>query len=365
MLELFLFTDFDQNLKKSWQSLQDNSNSNSHPFNTYNWNKNWFDCFKTNTSEIYIFLINFDNTPVFILPLIKKSFIFNYLENFGSITSDYCPILLDKSFNEIPKCFKLINIKLNSLKISFLFLDKIRSTEYEFIKSNYYKKNFINTQINTYSYTYDSFKSDNFLKRQNKNNLDINRQIKRLNNLGKLQIEIINNHDNENLIIQMINLMIKLKANRYIKTNKRNIFADKRFIKFYQKQFNNNKVLKTHISILKLDEKIISIHIGIIHNNSFYYLMPAYDEQFSKFSPGKILLSYLLKWTEENEIYLFDFTTGNENYKTIWANNVNSIFIFNKIFSLKGLAIKFLLKIKDNLRNIRFVYFIFAKIKNM
>ena len=43
--------------------------------------------------------------------------------------------------------------------------------------------------------------------------------------------------------------------------------------------------------------------------------------EWEKYSPGKILLQYLIKWCIENKIEVFDFTIGSENYKKEWCDN--------------------------------------------
>jgi CelD/BcsL family acetyltransferase involved in cellulose biosynthesis len=39
------------------------------------------------------------------------------------------------------------------------------------------------------------------------------------------------------------------------------------------------------------------------------------DNRFNLYSPGWVLLSYLLKWANENGRSAFDFMRGNEEYK--------------------------------------------------
>jgi CelD/BcsL family acetyltransferase involved in cellulose biosynthesis len=39
------------------------------------------------------------------------------------------------------------------------------------------------------------------------------------------------------------------------------------------------------------------------------------DMNFVQYSPGWVLLSYLLRWANENHIYEFDFMRGDEKYK--------------------------------------------------
>ena len=55
--------------------------------------------------------------------------------------------------------------------------------------------------------------------------------------------------------------------------------------------------------------------------------MPAHNnEDWGKFSPGRLLMIDLLKWCINNDIKIFDMTGGNEPYKLIWSNNKISLF---------------------------------------
>ena len=49
--------------------------------------------------------------------------------------------------------------------------------------------------------------------------------------------------------------------------------------------------------------------------------MPGQDTtNFSKYSPGRLLLLELFQWAFSNNIEVFDFTGGNEPYKKHWSN---------------------------------------------
>ena len=47
-----------------------------------------------------------------------------------------------------------------------------------------------------------------------------------------------------------------------------------------------------------------------------------------KFSPGRILLQYLVKWSIDAGLKELDFTIGDESYKKDWYNNKNTLFCY-------------------------------------
>ena len=40
-----------------------------------------------------------------------------------------------------------------------------------------------------------------------------------------------------------------------------------------------------------------------------------FSNKFNKFSPGKVLISYLIELSVNNRLAVFDFGLGDENYK--------------------------------------------------
>ena len=72
--------------------------------------------------------------------------------------------------------------------------------------------------------------------------------------------------------------------------------------------------------------------------------MPAYcKEKWSKYSPGKILLEDLMLSCHHSDLKVFDFTSGDESYKKIWAKDSFPMRLTLRSYSLKGSAyIKFL-----------------------
>ena len=88
------------------------------------------------------------------------------------------------------------------------------------------------------------------------------------------------------------------------------------------------------ISVLKIDEKIISAVLGLTFNDTYYYWIPSFDPGYVKYSPGKLHLYYLMQSCFQHGFKLFDFMIGDEAYKLRWANDsVNVIEI--KVFSGK------------------------------
>ena len=115
--------------------------------------------------------------------------------------------------------------------------------------------------------------------------------------------------------------------------------------------------MKNHCSALILNDIIIATHIGITYKNKLYYLMPSYDMEYSKYSPGKILLMYLTKYCYENEFTEIDFTGGNEVYKQKLSNKNFKLYYASKPKNANGYLYYYFLNTIDFLKNRKLLYY--------
>jgi CelD/BcsL family acetyltransferase involved in cellulose biosynthesis len=73
-------------------------------------------------------------------------------------------------------------------------------------------------------------------------------------------------------------------------------------------------------SVLELDRRPIAYNFGFQLDGKFMYYTPTYDIDFFDLSPGNVLLRHLFLYARDNGIQEFDFTIGDQNYKTRYAN---------------------------------------------
>jgi len=74
------------------------------------------------------------------------------------------------------------------------------------------------------------------------------------------------------------------------------------------------------LSVLKAGESVVAIHFGVRVGRLHYYWFPAYDEAFAKYTPGWLLVWFLLKHLPELGCDTLDFGPGGEAYKEYFAN---------------------------------------------
>lgn len=70
-----------------------------------------------------------------------------------------------------------------------------------------------------------------------------------------------------------------------------------------------------HLAFLTLDGNKAAGNFSFIFNNRLWLYNSAWEWDYREFSPGWVLLTYLLQWANENGLEEFDFMRGDEDYK--------------------------------------------------
>ena len=101
-----------------------------------------------------------------------------------------------------------------------------------------------------------------------------------------------------------------------------------------------------HFSTLMAGDRHVAWHLGFEHNGVYYYYMPCGNPEFSKQSPVKVHLYYLMARAIAKGLTQFDHLRGDETYKEGWSDGstfVNSLLIENPsvTYNAKKLIIYF------------------------
>lgn len=340
-----IFNSFTEELKECWEKFE--KISNHYFFQSYKWQKLWFDHQKKYKRPIknYSIVIEDNSEIIMIMPLnIDSSYGIKKLYWSGFPFSDYnCPLINKKKKIDEKSFLKIWNLILEN-KHDFdciIFKNQPRRILYE--KNPFFYS--LNNNIENKSFGIDL--KENF-KLEKKEQFNINYQIKRLANSGELKFKIAENKEEINRIV---NFIIKHKSKQYENTNAWNLFkidVNKSFFNSSSLEFN--KIM--YITYLMLNEKIIAAHFGYIYNKRCYYLFPVYDYSYKKYSPGKILLKKIIDHCIANSLEYFDLTIGLEDYKKKYSNNENEISFYFKNINYKGIFFISILQFKELLKKI-------------
>ena len=328
------------------------------PFQSFSWVSNWYNTIGKEIRQLSpkIVVVKDELGPILLFPLgVEKKYNLRTLIWLGGDQADYTAPIINKRFNiknySIKNIWKKIINEISNID-HFLFknqiinIDNFSNPLFEILD---YHQSGSSTQaliLPSWIQYYESMTGS-------KTRQTDRRKHKKLSQTGTVEFVIADDIPTKNKIIEV---MIEQKVQRYSDTNVWNMFSKKEYINFYKNHItadvNNN--FQTHFSGLKIDDNFIATHFGIIDNNTFYYLMPGQDTNvFAKYSPGRLLLLELLKWSFENNIKTFDFTGGNEFYKQQWNNQTFSIYEINGQLTLSGKIYYFLLKIIIKIKRIK------------
>jgi len=344
------FEIYDQILgsKKIWEELEKESILT--PFQSFSWVSNWYNTIGKRINRINpkIVVVKDKIGPVLLFPLgIEKKYNLKILVWLGGNQVDYTAPIIHRRFYK--KGYSIKNIWEQ-------MLTEISNIDHLLFKNQIIKINgFSNPlfEILNYHQSGNSTQAlissswDEYYKSMtgSKTRQTDRRKFKKLSQNRNIKFVVAEDIPTKKRIIDT---MIEQKIKRYNNTNVWNMFSKNEYIDFYRQQISDqeNKIYKTHFSGLMVGSDFIATHFGIIEKNTFYYLMPGQDtEKFSRYSPGRLLLLELLKWSFENNIKIFDFTGGNESYKKHWNNQKQPIYQISGQFTLSGRIYYFIYKI--------------------
>lgn len=142
---------------------------------------------------------------------------------------------------------------------------------------------------------------------------DIRRQIRRISEFGNLNIREYSSFEE---IKDTFSTFMKEHSLRWPKAYKAPNF---------HKNMLEKAMSVTHFSSLNINERPIAWHLGFEYKGVYYYYMPIGDHEYTKFSPTKVHLFYLIKRAIERNMIKFDHLRGEETYKSGFSNGVDFV----------------------------------------
>lgn len=322
--EYRIIADFNElaTYKNAWNQLLKNSDADP-LFMSFEWISVWWQTFgkkyKLNCYLLYQKKVLFGIFPL----IIRKKDGFRQLTLMGVNKSDYTDFIFHKNY--LQECIVFffrdilskssgwdlfINSKVVKTKISNSFFLASLTENYKIKIVNFSTAPYLDLSTNWEDYYHNlptKFKSDT------------NRQIKRIEReLGAISYEFVQDSDKIEKALEILADYHKVRRNIHKKDH--SMFNDSRNLAFYKKICLVMNCKNIHFSILRANNQIISMHLGFISGGRYYYLLPVIDMKFQKYSPGRILLLYLIENAFKSSCSKFDFCYGDEVYKTIFSS---------------------------------------------
>lgn len=113
------------------------------------------------------------------------------------------------------------------------------------------------------------------------------------------------------------------KSQRWRDTGSADLFARPGYLAFYERLARQQALqggIEAVVSALTIDGQTIATHWGLRSTRRFYWILPAYDAAWARFSPGRLLMEAALRQAIDEGLEVFDLTVGDEAYKRDWAD---------------------------------------------
>ena len=279
--------------------------------------------------------------------IVKKNFYFDLFEK-GNIHPLYKTIFLRINKNSFVQNNKnnLENFKPHSFKYFPNYLDFKISPDLKCKKI--FQKHGYAANLNNC----DSI--ENYIKKYFKSRFrnNIKRSVKRLDTCLNVNYKMFHSNINDNDYTFLMNAFHDLLKKRFEKLTVKNITLNN--WDFYYKNAQhliNNK--KASLFVIYNEKEPIAFSLNFHFNTVFYFAIPTFDLDYSKFTLGNIVIYKNLEWCLNNGFDIFDMGYGGFENKINWCNttyNFEHHFIHKPKNILANLHI-FILKYKYKVFN--------------
>lgn len=112
--------------------------------------------------------------------------------------------------------------------------------------------------------------------------------------------------------------IVRWKSSQYRATGVGDMFARPENVELFRQLHRAGLVV---ISSYWAGETLLAGHFGSSHARRLTWWIPAYDPQFGKYSPGRLMLTELMRESQRRGDLEFDFLIGAEDYKFQFATH--------------------------------------------
>ena len=221
--------------------------------------------------------------------------------------SDYhLPLLKDESEEDLESFLRLIGEN----RYSVLLQEVPKNSVYSEYLTN---QNLVLIQHRTLCPCIDLSEFDHVNRILNKKSTY--RKFRKLEKLGDVKISHSFDHD---YMDTCLSELVSLHVNRWAASTTPSLFTRYDGEAFYRNLLRSRFPLLW--SELRVNDRLVAGHIGVIDSKKLLWYKPAFDLKFSNASPGEVLVLEVIRFASQNGYEVFDFTRGQEAYKYRYAN---------------------------------------------
>jgi len=152
----------------------------------------------------------------------------------------------------------------------------------------------------------------------------LQRHTRTLERAGELRFRHIEDRQD---IINHLPEFFRQHIARMSRAGKKSLFCHQNARHFYEaliEEFDPRQELR--FAVLELDNRPIAYHFGFEVHGKFTWYKPTFDVDLWTYSPGDVLLKRLFEYIAVCDVHEFDFTVGNEPFKSRFANQIHHNF---------------------------------------
>jgi CelD/BcsL family acetyltransferase involved in cellulose biosynthesis len=163
------------------------------------------------------------------------------------------------------------------------------------------------------------------------------RKERRLADHGELQFIIATEPEQ---IDELLPEMIAQKSRSYHDLGATDLFAIPGYRDFVKRLTHEHAADGfVFLAALKVGEHIAATYWGVVLGSHFYHLLPTYAvDELTRYAPGNLLLRHMFAWCLANGIETFDFTSGDDDYKTPWCDESMVLYDYFRGVTPRGKA---------------------------
>jgi CelD/BcsL family acetyltransferase involved in cellulose biosynthesis len=149
----------------------------------------------------------------------------------------------------------------------------------------------------------------------------LRRHFKALSKIGPI---VSRHHSEPESILALLPDLYRQHVARWSGTDYPSLFLGEASRKFYETVAESlGREGKIALTEVRAGERLAALHFGLRSRDEFIWYKPAFDPALTRQGPGEVLLKTLIEYAQADGYSAFDFSRGDESFKSRFATSVD------------------------------------------
>lgn len=324
-------------------------------FQTFQWQRVWSETIgrSEHITPVIVLVVAKDGHPLLIVPLgIFRGAYGRSLQFLGGDYSDYNAPITDRIFastvdsSDVVRLWKIILRLLPKVDLVWLrrqpqMVDGLPNPLAALPTLSHADDAYAATLPKTY---------EAFAQSRSKQFFDQNRRKwRKLDKAGSVQIDI---PDDPSAKAEIVRFLVKHKAQWQQATGRQSTLACSEHAAFFEHLTRSDlDIGSIHVTGLRFQGELVAGLWGIIFRGEFLFLLTAYDERWSHYSVGRLVMDKVIQTCiSRGDLSVFDLTIGDEPYKASWSDRTTPLFEYKLPRTPRGWMYYTFLTVRERLK---------------